>query len=122
MKTFQLVRWRTWVRVAMAAGGVAGGLLLAVIPGAGQGQTPPYKAPRTASGKPDLNGIWQALNTANWDLEGHAAAPGPVMQLGAAYAVPPGLGVVEGGPIPYRPEAAAIARKSQPPPQGQPSP
>jgi hypothetical protein len=40
-------------------------------------QAPAYRAPRTADGKPELNGIWQALNTADWDLEGHAAAMGP---------------------------------------------
>ena len=112
MKTFLRTWRRTPVRAAMVAAGVAAGLLLAVTSGAGQGQAPPYKAPRTASGKPDLNGIWQALNTANWDLEGHAAAPGPVMQLGAAYAVPPGLGVVEGGLIPYKPEAAAKRKEN----------
>jgi len=75
----------------------------------GEGQT--YTAPRTASGQPDLNGFWQALNTAHWDLEPHTAAPGPVLQLGAAYAVPPGQGVVVDGPIPYRPDA--LARKKQ---------
>src|SRR5262245_30019011 len=63
------------------------------------------QTPRTKDGKPDLNGIWQAVNSANWDLEGHGAAPGPVWQLGAQFSVPPGLGVVEGGPIPYKPEA-----------------
>ena len=75
----------------------------------GEGQT--YTAPRTASGQPDLNGFWQALNTAHWDLEPHTAAPGPVLQLGAAYAVPPGQGVVMDGPIPYRPDA--LAKKKQ---------
>jgi len=75
----------------------------------GEGQT--YSAPRTASGQPDLNGFWQALNTAHWDLEPHTAAPGPVLQLGAAYAVPPGQGVVVDGPIPYRPDA--LAKKKQ---------
>jgi len=64
-----------------------------------------YRAPRTKDNKPDLNGIWQAVNTANWDIEGHSAAPGPFWQLGAEFSVPPGLGVVEGGPIPYKPEA-----------------
>jgi hypothetical protein len=58
-----------------------------------------------------LNGFWQALNTAHWDLEPHTAAPGPVLQLGAAYAVPPGQGVVVDGPIPYRPDA--LAKKKQ---------
>jgi len=75
----------------------------------GEGQT--YTAPRTASGQPDLNGFWQALNTAHWDLEPHTAAPGPVLQLGAAYAVPPGQGVVMDGPIPYRPDT--LAKKKQ---------
>ena len=65
----------------------------------------PYRAPRTKDGKPDLNGIWQAVNSANWDIEGHGAAPGPFWQLGAEFSVPPGLGVVEGGPIPHKPEA-----------------
>jgi hypothetical protein len=83
--------------------------LLALSPGAGHGQT--YAPPRTASGQPDLNGFWQALNTAHWDLEPHVAAPGPVLQLGAAHAVPPGLGVVVDGPIPYR--AEALAKKKQ---------
>jgi hypothetical protein len=64
-----------------------------------------YRAPRTVHGTPDLSGIWQANNTANWDLEAHVARPGPVFTLGAAFAVPPGLGVVEGGEIPYLPAA-----------------
>jgi len=68
-------------------------------------QAPAYRAPRTKDGKPDLNGIWQAVNSANWDLEAHGAAPGPFWQLGAEFAVPPGLGIVEGGSIPYKPEA-----------------
>jgi hypothetical protein len=58
-------------------------------------------------GKPNLNGIWVASNTANWNLETHAAKQGPVVALGAAFSVPGGLGVVEGGEIPYRPEALA---------------
>ncbi len=62
-------------------------------------------APRTAAGHPDFNGIWQALNNAHWDVEAHGAAPGHVRELGALSAVPPGLGVVDGGTIPYRPEA-----------------
>ncbi len=40
-----------------------------------RGQTTEYRAPRTADGRPDLNGIWQALNTANYDVQAHAARP-----------------------------------------------
>ncbi len=50
-----------------------------------------------AQGRPDLSGIWQALNTAAWDLQDHTGALG----------LPPGQGVVEGGDIPYQPWAAA---------------
>jgi hypothetical protein len=86
-----------------------------------------YLAPRGADGKPDLNGIWQALNEANYDLEAHVARPAmalrpgpygpipaaPVLALGAVGAVPPSLGVVEGGEIPYRPEALARRKQNQ---------
>ena len=75
-----------------------------------------YHAPRGPDGKhPDLNGVWQVMNTANWNIEPHAASaalqmrPGPVVPvpakevvaLGAVGSVPAGLGVVEGGAIPY---------------------
>lgn len=79
-----------------------------------------YKAPRGPDGKhPDLNGVWQAMNSAGWDIEPHAARaalqlrPGPyvpvpakaVVALGAVGAAPGGLGIVDGGEIPYTPEA-----------------
>src|SRR5438093_13763071 len=35
-----------------------------------------YKGPRTPDGKPDLNGIWQVLSTAHWNLEPHSAIEG----------------------------------------------
>jgi hypothetical protein len=68
-----------------------------------------YQPPRLEGTEvPDLNGIWQAVNTANWDLLAHAAGPSPApRQLGAYGAMPAGLGVVEGNEIPYRPEVAA---------------
>lgn len=58
-------------------------------------------------GKPNLNGVWQVMNNANWNLEPHSAAANPVADrlLGAIGAIPAGLGVVEGGEIPYN-EAA----------------
>ena len=71
-------------------------------------QTQGAAIPRTSwDKKPDLNGIWQALSTANWDLEDHEGGPSPVNVTGAWGARLPGLSVVEGGTIPYKPEALA---------------
>lgn len=86
---------------------VAAVFSVGAMPAAAQAQA--YRAPRTADGKPNLNGIWQAMNTANWDLEAHAAGQGPTKLLGAEFAEPPGVGVVEGGGIPYLP--AALSQK-----------
>ena len=55
-----------------------------------------YDGPRTAGGQPDLSGFWQVLNSAAWDIRPHNAQDG----------IPAGLGVVEGGEIPYQPWAA----------------
>ncbi|BBC73902.1 conserved hypothetical protein [Altererythrobacter sp. B11] len=65
------------------------------------------KAPAKIEGHPNINGIWQSMGEANWNLEPHSAAPNPVAerQLGTIGAIPPGLGVVVGGKIPYKPEA-----------------
>lgn len=87
----------------------AAALWLAAVPAAAQA---PYRAPRGADGHPNLNGIWQAMNTANWDLVGHAASMGRVVALGSEDAVPPGLGVVEGDEIPYLPAAAAKKKEN----------
>src|SRR5262249_4037376 len=111
-KILRRLRTRSSMMAIMAIG---------VVPLAGQA----YRAPRGPGGKPDLNGIWQALNEANYDIEAHVARsamalrPGPhgpvpaapVLALGAVGAAPPGLGVVEGGEIPYKSEA--LARKKQ---------
>ena len=65
-------------------------------------------APRLG-GKPNLNGIWQVMNTANWDLEAHSAQKlEPAWPLGALFAMPAGKSVVVGGTIPYRPEALKL--------------
>src|ERR1700719_1992035 len=114
------------VRLAVA-GIVAATLSIGAISVAGQA-TASYRAPRAADGHPDLNGIWQAMNTANYDLAPHVARPamalrpGPsglllpakeVLYLGAVGAVPGGLGVVDGGEIPYKPEALAKKKENQ---------
>jgi hypothetical protein len=85
----------------------------------------------TVGGKPNMSGIWQANNEANWDLQAHAALPAavtqqgvypydyarvpaaPVLALGAAGAVPGSLGVVQDdGQIPYKPEALAQKKEN----------
>jgi hypothetical protein len=75
-------------------------------------QTQTGGAPRTADGKPNLTGIWQVMNTANWDIQAHEARQGPVISLGAAFSVPPGPGVVDGNEIPYQPWAAAKKKEN----------
>jgi hypothetical protein len=79
------------------------------------------------AGKPDFSGIWEANNTANWDLQSHEPRPmvgqpgytpgstvlaAPVLALGADGWVPGGLGVVEGEEIPYQPWAAARKKEN----------
>src|SRR3954471_2700323 len=99
------------VRLILAGFLAIGAAAVATQPASGQAAA--YRAPRMAYGKPNLNGIWQALNSADWDLQGHAAAKGPVPMLGAVFSTPPGLGVVEGDEIPYLPAAAAKKKENQ---------
>jgi len=61
-----------------------------------------YTAPRTPDGKPDLQGVWQVLNTAAWDIQDHQAR----------LDVPAGQGVVEGNEIPYQPWAVAKKKEN----------
>jgi hypothetical protein len=101
---------RAWILIGSA---VAAGLTVSRVSSKAQAPAAQaYRAPRTADGKPNLNGIWQALNEANWDLEPHAAAQGTVLALGAQFSIPPGIGVVEGGSIPYKPEALAKKKEN----------
>ena len=76
------------------------------------GQFPPYK-PARPDGHPDLNGYWQAMVSADWDLQDHDAQPGPKPEINGVYgAGPAGQSIVEGGAIPYRPEALAKKKKN----------
>ena len=73
-----------------------------------------YRAPRTKDGKPDLNGIWEANNSANYDIAPHNASSAPLKieaVIGALAATPPGLGIVEGGVLPYLP--AALKKRNE---------
>ena len=90
--------------IGVAAAVAVAVLLVTVQSVAGQAN---YRAPRTAAGNPDLNGIWQTLGSAYFNLEGHSASESPVLATGALGAIPAGLGVVVGGEIPYRQDALA---------------
>lgn len=59
----------------------------------------------TKKSRPNLNGIWQSMNEANWNVETHNSGPSPIPKTGAMLATPPSIGVVEGGQIPYKAEA-----------------
>ena len=67
---------------------------------------------RTPDGKPNLSGIWQAVGSAHWDVEPHAAYASRLPETGAIGAAPGGLGIVEGGALPYRFEAAAQKQRN----------
>src|SRR4029434_10423004 len=90
------------------------------------GQTRTGGIPRL-NGKPDLNGLWQAVNTANWDIQAHTAKaalsmrPAPivpvpakeVLALGAVGSVPSGAGVVDGDELPYTAEGLKKKEENQ---------
>ena len=111
------MRWVSVLQASVVAGVAAA--VVALVSGqdvSSQSRTP--NVPRL-NGKPNLNGIWQAVNTANYDIQPHSAKaamamrPGPVvpiparevLALGAVGSVPSGLGVVDGDELPYKPEA-----------------
>jgi hypothetical protein len=83
-------------------------------PARGRGGTPAARPARIA-GRPNLNGIWQAINTANWNLEGHSASATPFWQLGALFAIPAGQSVIvdNNGIIPYTPEGLKKRQENQ---------
>jgi hypothetical protein len=87
-------------------------IMLAVVAAVGAQTPAAYRAPRTADGKPNLNGIWQSMNEANWNIEPHSADFWRVSALGAVDATPPGAGIVEGGTIPYLPTALAKRKEN----------
>ena len=92
--------------VLCAAGAVLGALLALVAgcqtPVPAPSEDAGYMVPKTPDGAPDFNGIWQALGSAHWNLEDHAARAGPAPLMGALGAIPAGRSVVEGGTIPYQ--------------------
>jgi hypothetical protein len=105
---------QNWLRgavIALASAAVA--LVIAeVVREPVEGQTTDAGLLRTPDGKPDLNGIWQYVGTAHWNLQDHPARMGPVLELGAVLAIPAGQTVVEGNEIPYQPWAAARQKEN----------
>ena len=106
------MRVRRYGMTLLGAAGLIAALVSAIVPLASQ-QARPGAMPRTADGRPNLTGIWQVMNTANWDLQTHVARRGPVIALGAAFSIPPGVGVVVGEEIPYRPDMLARKLENQ---------
>lgn len=119
------MRWVSVLKVSVIAGVVAAAVTIASNPSV-TGQARTGAIPRV-NGKPDMNGIWQTINTANWDIQAHSAKPalamrpGPVVPVpakevlafGAVGAVPAGLGVVDGNELPYLPEALKKKEENQ---------
>ena len=104
----------------LAAAGLAAAACQPAMDDAGQSSG----APRLeGTMQPAIHGVWQAFNEIEYNIEGQAAQPAmvlhagapnggpvphaPVLALGALGGVPPSLGAVVGGTIPYRPEALA---------------
>jgi hypothetical protein len=87
-----------WLAGCLAAIGALGAVATLATP---QAPAASPAIPRTADGRPDLSGYWQAMNTASYDIQAHSAAPG----------VPAGLGVVEGDELPYL--ATALPKKAE---------
>jgi hypothetical protein len=116
---------RIWKYAACAAA------ILLVAPGAALAQAKaPAKAtatkakassgrtagPATLGGHPNLNGVWQVLEEADWDPRPHDAGQAPAAGdlLGALEAVPPSLGVLVGDTdIPYKADAKAQYEKNR---------
>ncbi len=120
-------RSKSWTIALTAAAATVVLLTLFVSHGAQRGPAPAQTALARIAGKPDFSGIWEANNTANWDLQTHATRPmvgqpgftpnsvvlaAPVLGLGSIGWVPAGLGVVEGEEIPYQPWAATRKKEN----------
>src|SRR5262245_43429743 len=98
--------------IAAKQRGRQGGAVAASAQGRGRGPATPRDR---IGGHPNLNGIWQAINSANWNLEGHSASATAFWQLGALFSVPAGQSVIvdNNGTIPYTPDGLKKRQANQ---------
>src|SRR5215469_7207621 len=116
--------------IALSAAAVTAGVSWLFSQSVPRASAAPVTAPAAGriAGHPDFSGVWEANNTANWDLLTHEARPlvaqagltpgsvvlaAPVVGLGSIGWVPAGQGIVEGEEIPYLPWAAARKKENQ---------
>jgi hypothetical protein len=96
---FRSIRWAASVVTALLAAAYMTGAVAEIVP-------------ERIEGRPNINGVWQALGSAHWNVEGHSAEALPEFwRLGAIGAIPAGRSVVQGETIPYLP--AALAQRNE---------
>jgi hypothetical protein len=83
----------------IAIAGLLGACAILAFPSAARAASP---IPRQHDGKPDLSGIWQTTSSADYNLEPE----------GGRDDAPPTAGVIDGGSIPYLPQALAQKQKN----------
>ena len=95
---------RTMVALAVAGAMIGGYAEAAPAKAKPAAKAATYRAPRGPDGvHPDLNGVWQTMNNAGWDIEPHAARaalqlrPGPVVPVPAKEVVALGAVGAVGG-------------------------
>jgi hypothetical protein len=106
----RIIRMKKTLRGLTNISAVAAIMVIGVVPLVGQ----EYHAPRGPGGKPDLNGIWQALNEANYDLEAHVARPAMALRPGPYGPVPAAATLALGavGAVPAQPWRGGRRRNS----------
>jgi hypothetical protein len=103
---------KIWALVTLT-GSVAALTCSYAAPTAAPHKTPSGSTIDRVGGHPNFSGVWSVMNTANWDIEPHLASAALELRPGPVIPVPAGMGVVEGGKIPYTPQALAQKQDNQ---------
>ena len=105
------MRVRRRVTLILVALVTAAVVASSVVPASSQAQARRRAAHRGRQA--EFTGIWQAMNTANWDIQAHPEARrGPVVPSARPSRSAGGPGVVEGDEIPYLPAARRRRRRT----------